>query len=419
MLSRQCLDRNRELIPKLVDDHGALLYGDKTLVDLSTAEHRLLMPCLAAQLGSTLRTLPWSCTELAYSEGIGGCPKVRQLIADLANDYFNPRHKVDKSHIVLGAGGCFALSALIGEICDPADGILIAAPYWPGLDLAISVRNEAKAVIVQIPFEEFFEVDSIKYYQDALDTSTAPIKAVLICNPHNPLAGNYPRETLQATLDFCARNNLHLISDEVYALSQHTSIDNTKNDPCPGPGFVSALALDTTTAKGLVHVLYSLSKDFGCNGVRIGAFISQENREVVMSGALSTHCQTSSMATFISEKVILTKENIHFVNSRGRDLLQSAYGVIQGFLQANRIEYVPADSGMYIFAKLCPVETMEAEKFFRQILKDHALVISAGTDYHLSTPGWFRICYACEPEKLTDGLKRIGSCINEFKETYD
>lgn len=197
---------------------------------------------------------------MAYSEGVGGCPGVRQQIADLANDHFEPFQKVDKSHIVLGAGGCYALSALVSEICDPGDAILIAAPYWPGLDLAISVRNRAKVITVQVPFDEFYDAKGIQYYSKAIEAATCPIKAILICNPHNPLGGNYPRETLQEMLNLCTERRLHLISDEVYALSQHVN---------PTTNFVSALSLDTTGAAGLVHVLYSLSKDFACNGVRM------------------------------------------------------------------------------------------------------------------------------------------------------
>lgn len=165
--------------------------------------------------------------------------------------------------MTLSAGASFALNALVQQICDPGDGILLAAPYWPGLDLCITVHNEAIAVPVHVPLESFFDVSSIQYYEDALKNSSAPIRGVLVCNPHNPLGRNYPRETLQAMLDFCSRNKLHYISDEVYAMSQHDSTTLTSNKN----GFVSALSLDG--GDGLVHVVYTVSKDFGCSGIRM------------------------------------------------------------------------------------------------------------------------------------------------------
>ena len=121
------------------------------------------------------------------------------------------------------------------------------------------------------------------------------------------------------------------------------------------------------------------------------------------------------MATLISEKVILTEDYIDFINNEGRALLRKAYLKVEAFMKSNNVEYVEANSGMYIFARLCP-ETKDAEATFRDILKENALVISAGTDYHFATPGWFRICYACDEEKLTIGLERIAKCIEMFRQ---
>lgn len=204
---------------------------------------------------------------------MGGSPGARQQIANLLNSRFQPRTEVRVEQVVLGAGGSFALNALVEQICEPGDAILIAAPYWPVLDLSISVHNRAVVVPVHVPLPEFFSAQSIAHYEEALAQSTAPVKAVLVCNPHNPLGRNYPKATLQALLEFCVRHKLHFISDEVYALSQHaptpaTSAATTEVEDV-GP-FVSALQLNPgEDGAGLLHVLYSLSKDFGCNGLRI------------------------------------------------------------------------------------------------------------------------------------------------------
>lgn len=45
------------------------------------------------------------------------------------------------------------------------------------------------------------------------------VKAVLLCNPQNPLGRCYSRETILAFARFCEEKNLHLVSDEIYATS--------------------------------------------------------------------------------------------------------------------------------------------------------------------------------------------------------
>ncbi|KXJ85036.1 aminotransferase GliI [Microdochium bolleyi] len=416
MASDSCLQRNAVLIPKLLGDHGAQLHGAAEVYDLSTAENQLLMEKLAARAVGSFSEL--KAQTFSYSPGVGGSPGARQRIADLLSSQFQPQAEVKLEHIVLGAGGSFALNALVEQICEPTDAILIAAPYWPGLDLSISVAYGATVVPVHVPLESFFSTESIVHYEEALSRSKAPVKAVLICNPHNPLGCNYPKSTLQAILSFCTRHKLHFISDEVYALSQHVSRSSnsaTSTDVEGSGPFVSALQLDPgQDGAGLVHVLYSLSKDFGCNGLRIGAFISQSNKHVCMSGALSTFCQTSAVAALIAEKAVLHPDNIAFINGQGREMLTDAYTVLREFLAIRHIEFVPAVSGMFVFARLCPTEAAEDEVRFRLLLKKNAVVLAAGTDYHFQRPGWFRICYAVQRQRLEEALRRIAVCLDQM-----
>lgn len=186
-------------------------------------------------------------------------------MAELINstETFNPITTVDKSHIVLGAGASAVLSALIEQLCNPGDGVLIASPYWSGLDLAISIHKDAVTIPVHIPLETLFSPRCVQFYEDALSQSSIPIKAVVVCNPNNPLGRCYPEETLQAILGFCERQGLHYISDEVYALSTHRATNTAE----PEERFFSALSLHGN--QDLVHVIYSLSKDFGCSGIRL------------------------------------------------------------------------------------------------------------------------------------------------------
>lgn len=60
MLSKRSLKRNQVLIPKLLDNHGALLYGDTTVIDLSTAENQLLMKGLLSEFDNTFKAFNWS-----------------------------------------------------------------------------------------------------------------------------------------------------------------------------------------------------------------------------------------------------------------------------------------------------------------------------------------------------------------------
>jgi 1-aminocyclopropane-1-carboxylate synthase len=103
----------------------------------------------------------------------------------------------------------------------------------------------------------------------ALKSEGKTIRAVLLCNPQNPLGFCYPRETLLEYLRFVERHGLHLISDEIYALSIFDNPDF--QDPQP---FISILSIDARGEAGCdparVHMLYGMSKDLCAAGLRAG-----------------------------------------------------------------------------------------------------------------------------------------------------
>lgn len=88
----------------------------------------------------------------------------------------------------------------------------------------------------------------------------------------------FSQESIETLLRYASKHNLHVISDEVYALSTFGHLlpnNNMEHDP-----FLSVLSLpnlEQLIDPSLVHVVYGLSKDFGVNGLRVGFVIDQHN----------------------------------------------------------------------------------------------------------------------------------------------
>lgn len=104
--------------------------------------------------------------------------------------------------------------------------------------------------------------------RDAFEKSPKNIRALVLTNPQNPFGQCYPLEVLEACAQFCQDRDIHLISDEVYALS---CFDNDELDS-ELPPFISALHLDLDrlrVERARVHVIWSTSKDFGSSGLRM------------------------------------------------------------------------------------------------------------------------------------------------------
>lgn len=71
-----------------------------------------------------------------------------------------------------------------------------------------------------------------------------------------PVSGRcYPRKTLEALMRFCSDRSIHLVSDEIYALSVYCTDSEHV-------GFTSVLSIDTTGIidSDYVHVMYGMAK---------------------------------------------------------------------------------------------------------------------------------------------------------------
>lgn len=102
---------------------------------------------------------------------------------------------------------------------------------------------------------------------DAFNHATCPIKGVLLTNPNNPIGQCYPKSVIEGCLRFCQRRNIHFISDEIYALTRHVCPEI--RDPTAHLSTLSVPVNDLGCDLSRVHLLWSTSKDFGQNGVRM------------------------------------------------------------------------------------------------------------------------------------------------------
>jgi aspartate/methionine/tyrosine aminotransferase len=119
--------------------------------------------------------------------------------------------------------------------------------------------SRSKLIYASFGDTDQFSAEGAKKYEEALlqaQKDGIKIKALVLCNPHNPLGRCYPVETLKELLSFCAKYELHLVSDEIYAFSVF-DVEGEARTP-----FTSVLSVDFSGIidPERVHVIYGMSK---------------------------------------------------------------------------------------------------------------------------------------------------------------
>lgn len=220
----------------------------------------------------------FSADDLDYQRNLPGYPELLQRIANFMNKFFLPRTPVLPDHIVTQRGASLTLDSLVHTICDENEGLLIDAPFWAGFGNAAHLRNNCQLIEVQRPTLSENPEQTIKRYEKAMEGASCRVRGIFVCNPHNPFGHIYPTSYMEAVLRFCEAHDIHYISDEIYGLSTWSGPNQANSEgtsniiESPEKKFTSVLSLDLKKLKvnpARVHVIYGISKDLGCSGLRL------------------------------------------------------------------------------------------------------------------------------------------------------
>lgn len=230
----------------------------------------------------------------------------------------------------------------------------------------------------------------------------------------------------------CQKYQIHLISDEIYALTTFPT------DDIPNPtSFISLLSIpkDDLIDPSLCHIIHGMSKvlpslqywlqDFCANGVRFGVLISQANTDLHVAfeaigyflffafKSFSLFTLPSSLAMQALSTLLNHPTFLPSFLSQNRTLLIEHYAICTDFLQKNSIPYNPTNAGFFIWADLTKwLDAMqgdtklEKEREMNSRLLDGGVHLATSEQFYGEEYGWFRITFAVEKNILELGLKR-------------
>lgn len=240
------------------------------------------------------------------------------------------------------------------------------------------------------------------------------VKGILITNPSNPLGTTLSLHELELLVNFISTNNIHLISDEVYSGTVFGS-----------PKFISIMEvlknknLVNTEVSDRVHIVYSLSKDLGLPGFRIGAIYSNNVDVVSAATKMSSFGLVSSQTQYLLSEMLSDKKFTKTYLSENRRRLKLRQESLVKGLQKAGIRCLPSNAGLYCWVDmrhLLRSKSFGGEmKLWQKIVYDVRLNISPGSSCHCNEPGWFRVCFAnMTEETLTKAMQRIKSFVESM-----
>ncbi|MBF0528000.1 MAG: pyridoxal phosphate-dependent aminotransferase [Deltaproteobacteria bacterium] len=184
--------------------------------------------------------------------------------------------------VVVSCGGKHTLYNLAQVMFQSGDEVIIPAPYWVSYPPIILLAG-AKPVIVPT-----LETNGFKMNADQLaQYVTTRTKAIILNSPSNPTGSVYTRQELAALAEVVLKNNLWVISDDIYE-----KILYGDNKFCNMANLAPELKEKTIIAHGL-------SKTYAMTGWRIGFMAGPKE---IASAVTKLQSQSTSNPCSIAQK---------------------------------------------------------------------------------------------------------------------
>ncbi|GMY23750.1 1-aminocyclopropane-1-carboxylate synthase 1 isoform X1 [Fagus crenata] len=355
--------------------------------------------------------------NIAIFQDYHGLPEFRQAVAKFMGRARGDRVTFDPNRIVMGGGATGASEIIMFCLANPGDAFLVPSPYYPAFDRDLGWRTGVKLIpvncdssnnftITKAALEAAFEAAHKRAQEEKIEIN---IKGMIIANPSNPLGTVLDRETLRSLVSFVNEKNIHLVCDEIYSATVFST-----------PSFISISEIiqEMECNTDLIHIIYSLSKDMGLPGFRVGIVYSYNDAVVSCGRKMSSFGLVSSQTQHLLASMLSDEEFVGNFLSESSKRLAKRHNMFTKGLEQVGITCLKSSAGLFVWMdlrRLLKEQTVEAEMvLWRLIIKDVKLNVSPGSSFHCSEPGWFRVCFAnMDIDTMEVALKRIRDFVRQ------
>lgn len=289
------------------------------------------------------------------------------------------------------AGIFYALKA----ICDIGDEVLLPDPYFPSYIAACHLAG-VRAVFYPLTADQEFLPDPI-----LLDDLVTPkTRAILINSPSNPTGAVFSEDLIKQLYEFAVRNDLYIISDEVYA----RMIFDKKI------GFYSPSSIDKCTERTIL--INGFSKAFAMTGWRIGVVISPSNvsEKITLISESIVSCVPGFVQVAAKEALVASSETTSFMYEayRRRQLrLCDVFSRVRGF------KCREPKGAMYVFPSIAEL-TNSSEEFAFHLLDNFGVATVPGV--YFGSQGERHLRFSCAGSD--ENIEGLDDILTEAVESY-
>uniref|UniRef100_A0A2C9K618 Aminotransferase class I/classII large domain-containing protein n=2 Tax=Biomphalaria glabrata TaxID=6526 RepID=A0A2C9K618_BIOGL len=375
------------------------------IVNFGIAENKICEDLIMSKI-KTLQGKDES-SKLLYYDVNSGNAELKETGKKFLENYFDPLEDIDAGNVVIVSGVTASLETLAYAVADRGEYIIVPSPFYFRIEKDVKERAEVNVLSVplqykddSLPSECIFSSEMLEEAFQNAKKEGKIVKAILLSSPNNPSGDVFSREQLLDILQFAYRNKLHVISNEIYALSvfnlevKFTSILSV---PHPDPN--------------MVHVTWGCSKDLGLAGYKFAIQYTRNPKVLAYCLSSAVFTTVSSIVGFRLKEILNDTDwlNNVFLPTKHCRMLER-YNKICTLLKDHGVKVHNSAATMFIWidlTELLPEQTFEAEDaLFLKFLAEKVF-IQPGYQVFNKTPGMFRMVFTLDEDINEEGVKRM------------
>lgn len=298
----------------------------------------------------------------------------------------------DIEEIVVSSGAKHAITNTLIALLDDGDEVIIPKPYWVSYSEMVKLTG-GSPVFIKTKKENDFKLTASELEESISSKS----KLLFITNPSNPTGAVYSKEELSDIVDVCLKNNIYIISDEIY------------EKICYADEYTSIASL-SKEAKEITVTINGLSKSAAMTGWRIG--YSACTRKIAkaigaIQGHLVSHPSTIAQWSAYGALTLCRDEMAKMVEiyKSRRDRATMLLSKI------NKLSFINPQGAFYLFIDISKFKDSFnysdsfSIAFCDKLLEEYKVAVVPGIAFGMDD--FIRISYACDISDVEEGIKRL------------
>lgn len=364
-------------------------------VKWDSAENPDVLPMWMADMD--FRTAPAIIDALRrrVDHGIFGYTRVPQNYYDAITGWFARRHgwNIDKNWIIYTSGVVPALSAIIKALTMPGDKVLIQTPVYNCF--FSSIRNNG-CEIVESSLVHADNTYSIDFEDLERKASDPKVKAMILCNPHNPAGRVWGRDELIRIGEICIRHDVVVIADEI-----HCEL------VMPGYEYTPFASISEEFSRHSVSCV-SPSKAFNIAGLQIANIVCADaGRRAKIDRAININevCDVNPFGVIALQSAY--NEGAEWLDQL-LEYIHGNYEYMRRFCEEHLPDFpITKLEGTYLVWMDCRKFGMTSAELEKRLIEEAGLWLNAGTMYGQDGEGFMRWNIACPRARMIEGLRRF------------